>query len=670
MKNDRLSDEAYESRDIPFIAEKLKLVRINRRENMNIGCTLLIGAGCSKEAGIPLASEFVEIIRKENPEAYRQAQKISATDVPSYSNCMAQLTEFSRRALFSKYVDNAKINWAHLCVATLMKAGFVDRILTTNFDSLIVRACALIGEFPAVYDFAASQLLKPKELPPKSVFHLHGQRTGFVLLNTEEQLTQHSKLLGPLIQDSKEGRIWIVVGYSGENDAVFQHIAKDELDNELFWVGYKDILPSAHVLEQLLAKDNAFLTRNYDADAFFKELAHHLGIFPPGILSRPFSHLAEALEKLKADDELARNSRQWIQIAITQFEKPVSLVLMTGFFYPPTSLDTHQFEIQEDFQALIASLEVMKNKMSTVHADRLCRAYLKLGDLLTSLGCSKTEQAAAALFLEAESRYQSAIDIKPKSYEAFNNWGVALYRQATTRTRVEAGDLLAGAIVKYRNALDIQPESYEAVNNLGVALYQQARMKEGEEVRALLVQGIQQFEQAVALKTCGVEALNNMGNALVDLARTKSDDAARMDLERAIAKFEAATEIDPDQLQILNNLGAAYIQKKRTERIPDNDHDQDEWGGIYDEMSLLNDEVSEVARRADSVRMGGGAYITACRFAMDPNAVNDCVDELRRASKFRTLPSREYLMHDPNLAGIRDRPEFLDFIRRFVNPDY
>ena len=58
------------------------------------------------------------------------------------------------RDLVAEYVDSAKINWAHICIALLFQAGYVDRVLTTNFDPLVNRACALLGQFPAVYDCA------------------------------------------------------------------------------------------------------------------------------------------------------------------------------------------------------------------------------------------------------------------------------------------------------------------------------------------------------------------------------------------------------------------------------------------------------------------------------------------------------------------------------------
>ena len=99
-------------------------------------CVLLLGAGCSVTAGVPSAGEFVEIIRKEWTAAYNRAVKHSASGSPTYPLCIAELSDAERRDLIASYVDSAKINWAHLAVAQLMKMGFVDRVFTTNFDPL------------------------------------------------------------------------------------------------------------------------------------------------------------------------------------------------------------------------------------------------------------------------------------------------------------------------------------------------------------------------------------------------------------------------------------------------------------------------------------------------------------------------------------------------------
>lgn len=113
-------------------------------------CCLLIGAGASLSAGIPLGAGFVAKIKELHPQAYARAKRTNGDSEPDYGNCMAEIGEANRADLVRKFVDEAKTNWAHIGIGRLERAGIVDRILTTNFDPLASRACALFNRFPAV----------------------------------------------------------------------------------------------------------------------------------------------------------------------------------------------------------------------------------------------------------------------------------------------------------------------------------------------------------------------------------------------------------------------------------------------------------------------------------------------------------------------------------------
>jgi len=117
---------------IKEIAETLRSARYRGR-----AAHLLIGAGCSKSAGIPLASEIVREIRENYPEHFRRAFGDGAG---TYGGCMKFLTVNERRDLLSPYLTQARVNWGHLAIAQMMAEGIVDRVLTVNFDNLLARA--------------------------------------------------------------------------------------------------------------------------------------------------------------------------------------------------------------------------------------------------------------------------------------------------------------------------------------------------------------------------------------------------------------------------------------------------------------------------------------------------------------------------------------------------
>src|SRR5690606_15726494 len=113
---------------------------VRRAKGRGDGVAVLLGAGCSKTSGIPLAAEFCALIREGWPRAYARAEREGQA---GYQHLMAELPPGERRDLLARYIDVAKMNWAHISLAALVREGYVARVLTPNFDPLVVQACAL-----------------------------------------------------------------------------------------------------------------------------------------------------------------------------------------------------------------------------------------------------------------------------------------------------------------------------------------------------------------------------------------------------------------------------------------------------------------------------------------------------------------------------------------------
>ena len=465
------------------------------------GCTLLIGAGCSLSADIPLASGFVAEIKQRYPAHFCSAQRTGKAAQPTYAECMAQLSPSQQRDLIGKYVDRAQINWAHIAIAQLMKHGQVDRILTTNFDPLVVRACALVGEFPAVYDLAASQRFDPEKVPEKAVFYLHGQRTGFVLVNTQPDGEAQAERLAPVFEDAGRGHMWIVAGYSGENDPVFTTLAQiSSFDYPLYWIGYKREAPPQHVKEKLLGPNkHAFYVNSGGADEFFIEIAKRLGCFPPEFVGRPFSHLDTLLERLTPfplPDQAAEydvRPRRLIRAAIKRYEprdegaKPADEAVTpedTADFSAETLQATTAL-MAGDYVRVLALQPESGRTMPAGLADSVSWAYIMQGNELQAQAERQQGEEADQLFAQAGEKYAAALAIKPDKHEALYNWGITLAVQAERQQGEEAGQLLTQAGEKFAAALAIKPDAHEALNNWGNALLVQSACKTGDEAERL-----------------------------------------------------------------------------------------------------------------------------------------------------------------------------------------
>ena len=643
-------------RTIEDVVETLRATKERER-----ACSILIGAGCSVEAGIPTADGFVETIRKKYPLAYERAvKKAHANNAVEkiYAYCMAQLAWQERRELITRFVDRAKINWAHIAIAQLMEAGYVDRVLTTNFDLLVTRACSLLGLFPAVYDFAASQEYRPEDIPQRAIFYLHGQYTGFIVLNTSDEFEKLSKVISPVLEDAGRLRPWIVVGYSGKNDPVFEQITKiPRFDCHLYWVGFKKTNPGKHLREKLLeTKKDAHYVSGFDADGFFVRLAYKLGCFPPTLVDRPFSHLDDLLKNVAAftlpleaqtnpleaeQTNPLDDAREKIKQAINQHEVSYET---GGGLTDPDSQDNlarkaRSFFMAGEYDKVVALQPEDDNALSSELTDLLAWAHLMQGNLLASQATTKSREESDHLFEKAYKKYQSAIEIKPDMHDALNNWGNALAHHAEIKSGEDANKLFKQAYNKYEDALQISPQEHDLLNNWGYALYRQAKSFSGNRAASLYVEAGKKYDAALQIKPDKEQALVNWGIALAECASLYAGEKADKLFSHATKRCEAALRYQPGDRRALNEWGKILVKQAEQKAgievnkllevacqkydtiIRDRPDDYDalcNWASALliwaqkktgKERKRLLDEAAEKADKAEYLKAGSGAQI-------------------------------------------------------------
>lgn len=593
---------------------------LRRGQQYERGCTLLVGAGCSKTAKIPLAGEIVDHIRNSGIydrvyELALERAKCERPDavVPTYGHCMEEMDRGDQRDLIRGYIRNARMNWAHAGIAALVKHGYVDRILTTNFDPLIARACAIFNEIPAVYDLTMSTMRRFDDLPDKAIFHLHGQQNGFSLLNSPSELASHKKNIRPLIERVRETRTWIVCGYSGLNDPLFELIEDcGGYEHGLYWIGREPTAP--YHLESLLGP-NAGKGGHYvpfeGADEFFLRLCGELGIADFTFMQRPLDHVEEILEQFvdfptaatdqgldllkTAKNSIGKYKRLIVDVSAQEAaDQRIAEVVSTQGLEAAVSLLSADSEmagrLSPETRALLILMEGIdlydkaREANDATHANLLYRkAYQKYAaahaikpdshDTLNNWGAALAAQArrspdeeARQLWAEACEKYAAALAIKPDTNEALNNWGNVLHGQAERSSGEEARRLWAEAEGKYAAALAIKPDSYDALYNWGLTLALQAKRSADEEAHRLWVAACEKYAAALAIKPNAYIALNNWGIALDALALSRPDDEARRLWVEAEEKYVAALAIEPNSHEALNNWGISL--SARAQRSP------------------------------------------------------------------------------------------------------
>lgn len=601
----------YATADVKAIAEVLR--NLKRRGRC---AAVLVGAGMSESAGIPLASGMMQEIEK------RFSCAAASCHEKTYPAYMAALAPGERRDLIGSFVDKARVNLGHLYLGALVYGGYVDHILTTNFDPLIIRSLALFNTYPAVYDFAASQTFIPGEAAERSVFHLHGQRDGFVLLNTKEEMEKLSGRLGDLFMETGRKRAWIVIGYSGDNDPVFKRLAEaDVFHNRLYWVGHKDKEPAGHVYEGILSpKDRryAFYVKGHDADSFFVALARELKLEDPKIVRKPFTYLGEAItnivDKCCIDDketDLTAEARRWVDAAIAGFEQG------------------------KGFQNATAM------KQADIARDELVR---RARDIWIH---GKYDEIDA---LASDPMAREIPEVRLSLSIALYNWCIDLEKLAETKSGEDEVRLRKQIIEKYRKSIGLNPTQELALVNLAAALVELVQAKQGADAEELLIEAMRKSEDALKLLPNDHKPLGNWGNALLCLAKMKHGEDAEKLFEKSTQKYEALLKIKPDDSAALEGWGLALAYLARMK------------DGT--EREALLKVALQKCQAAEDISKGEGSYNQACIRALCGDT-DRALLQLEAALKAGSKPFRSHILDDPDLQSIRPSEKFKELLDKY-----
>ncbi len=555
------------------------------------GAILLIGDECSLCAGMPTASEWVAAIKKSYPQAYEHARK------KDLQHCASELTITQKYEVFNFYLRKSKISWAHLCIAMLIKEGFLSRVYTTCPDPLLERACTLVGEFPTVYDCTVGAITKPDLIPPKSIVHLNGQVLG----------AKPSSLEGVFSNAGRSGP-WLVLGYSPDpKDPVYEQIAwLDDISKGLLWVFSGSQPPARFLRDQVFSKTNNHYTHSEDPDAFLVSMIRMMKIGIPEIIGYPFTFLGQWLNKLgpypapgQTDGlNIADISLKQTKAAIQQYEGPergsdigndeeaaggvddpellkaiqaARTGLMAG--NPKKVIEQHpQFEetpsVQlghllnwayqmegdsavEEAKKLFGPKALKKLKEAQPHYEMALQirpdapqSYFKLGRLLVEQAKIQSDKNTADLLEQGAQQFKQAIELNPDFFEANYELGMVLTELAATKTDSESDQLYESATKQFQESLRVHPDHPEAAYGAGHVMLSQGRRKKGADAVQRYTQAVEMFKIALHGNPDRKEAMVEMGQALFILSKTKKGEDVDRFLMMAEEKYQQAVQLD------------------------------------------------------------------------------------------------------------------------------
>lgn len=252
---------------------------------------LLLGSGVSRSAGIPTGWEIlgqligrVRILEGDAGDGDNIAwfgKRFG--EAPDYSRVVEHLgrTEYERQELLREFFEpdtttqgtgDKRPTAAHKAIARLVKGGFVQVIVTTNFDRLVETALAEEGIHPTVLS-SDNQVdgMVPLVHQQVIVFKLNGDYRDPSIRNTAGELREYGPATAGLLNQICESYGLIVSGWSGEWDLALRNAVMSTTARRfsMYWASRSE--PTEPALSLIRARE-ADVVLGLDADRFFEEL--------------------------------------------------------------------------------------------------------------------------------------------------------------------------------------------------------------------------------------------------------------------------------------------------------------------------------------------------------------------------------------------------------------
>ena len=261
--------------------------------------TLILGAGASRSAGIPVTSEMVKVLRiLFNLRFPNLDPSLLDYDANEFSNLISALHEYSDEWDVRDFLvqcirrGSREPNITHLVAADLACAGVFKTIVTTNYDDLALAAFWQLpvddgyAEPHVIYDPRSVKLSKDRYGFPRSwstwpgeeipvVIKAHGHHTQYGMGIIEHQVRELAPFVKRAIRWRDKPKIgYLVAGYSGGwPDGVMEALRDRKITdgNRIYWIYHRQPpdLASCPPLKAVIDNSDVYFIRCDDLDYFF-----------------------------------------------------------------------------------------------------------------------------------------------------------------------------------------------------------------------------------------------------------------------------------------------------------------------------------------------------------------------------------------------------------------
>lgn len=466
---------------------------------------LFLGAGASIASGIPGTESMVRLFREKLEERRRAegdrrgfnrwARERYNWDSKAgdYSNFFEAFepTENGRARHIEELVSRGTPSFGYLCLAQLLSGGYLNTVVTTNFDELAYEACALwTGVRPRVYAYGAVSEAIRQETGRPTILKLHGDFLYSRLKNTGTEVARVDPNMESEVRrilSGPERYELIVSGYGGEDGSIMELLKGVPDQRALYWCVYRDN-PLSERVEELIKRSNMFLVKTEGFDRLMDELLNTVGFTLPD-LEQSVREQREAIVEIigesgspYADSYVARTEEAMTAESVDSGLRGAQ----TGVVHANLALEAHNALSKADVDRAVSARRRM------VERDPNNPISLNnFGVLLNAAG--QTEEALEVL--------QRSLKLRPNNaVVALANLGAAL---------LDDGQLKE-SIASLERSAHLRPNSPATLRNLGIALCEGGRRGEGEQI----------FEQVTKLPGDDPAAEFARAGALLGLGQT------------------------------------------------------------------------------------------------------------------------------------------------------